>query len=191
MVGVAIWVKFVQPGALAALDAVAGHADVVGGGAPGQVDLAARRRGRRQACRARRAGSCRRSRADRGRLVGLDLRGRERHVVDADVVDQAGEELAVDAVAADLQRVGRRRDRARVRRRSRPASRSHTGAASSRRRSRSGTPRCSPGAPRCRTRPRTLPPAISPAVRERAVRRARLEVVVVVALVDHIPPAAD
>ena len=56
-------------------------------------------------------GSCRDLR-DRGALVGLDLGGGEGDVVDADVVDQAGEELAVETVPADLQRVRRGGDRA-------------------------------------------------------------------------------
>ena len=53
------------------------------------------------------AGGC-----DRGCHVGLDLGLGEGGVVDADVVDQAAEVLAVDRVAADRERVGGAGDRA-------------------------------------------------------------------------------
>ena len=46
----------------------------------------------------------RRRRIDCSRHVGLDLRLSERGVVHADVVDETGEVLTVDAVSADLKR---------------------------------------------------------------------------------------
>ena len=93
-------------GALAALDLVAGDADVVGRRAPGEVDLA-----RAETAVAVRMPGCGRRMRSGGRClspassVGLDLVGGERDVVDADLVDQPREVLAVDAVAADLQRI--------------------------------------------------------------------------------------
>ena len=47
----------------------------------------------------------------RGVHIGLDFGGAQRAVVDPDLVDQAAEELAPDAVAADAQRAGRGFDR--------------------------------------------------------------------------------
>ena len=87
--------------ALAAFELVAADADVVARGPPGEVDLAAADRGRRQRPRLRRRLRVR-TVVHRRRLIGLDLGGGERDVVDADLVDQAGEELPIDAVATDL-----------------------------------------------------------------------------------------
>ena len=55
----AIWAKFVQPAPWQRSTLVAGDADVVGGGTPRQVDLAARDGGRGQCPRLRRRGRVR------------------------------------------------------------------------------------------------------------------------------------
>src|SRR5262249_1557703 len=96
-------------GALAAPDLVVGDADVVGRGAPAEVALARAGRVHGQ-CAGRRVLRD----ADPGVHVGLDRRGREGEVVDADVVDQAVEELAVERVAAERERAGRAGDGAGV-----------------------------------------------------------------------------
>src|SRR6185312_166428 len=62
-------------GALAAFDLVAGDADVVGRGRPGQVDLGARDGVRGQRRRRRRRRRVRTGLVDRRRLIRLDLRG--------------------------------------------------------------------------------------------------------------------
>ncbi len=101
-----------EAGDRAPMDVVAGDADVVRRGSPGERDLAETARGGQGP---RRTGRNRVGIADRGRHVGLDLGGAERPVVDADLVDQPVEPLAPDRVAADLQRRGRRQDRPRAR----------------------------------------------------------------------------
>src|SRR6185436_15281481 len=87
-----------------AVAAVAGDADVVAGGVPAERDLrlglaagdeTAGRGGRLRVGRRRR-------RATDGRVhVGLELGRRESTVVDAKIVDLAGEPLGPDGVAAD------------------------------------------------------------------------------------------
>ena len=89
-----------------AVEVVAHDADVVGGSAPAEAG------------RAERAGCAERpwrtrglavGRGDRGRHVGGDLARAQGAVVDPQLVDQAAEVLAPDAVAADAERRARRR----------------------------------------------------------------------------------
>ena len=173
--------------ALAALDPVAGHADVVGRRAPAQVDR--RAAGSRRGQRSRRRGYLRVTRADGRRHVGLDLRRGQRDVVDPHLVDQPAEELPVDVVAADLQRVRRRRDRARLRR-ARDLRPVHE---QPHRRAVVGHRQVRPRARRQLRRPEGLRIAAADdraAGRLAGRGRGRFQVVVVVSLVDHVAPRA-
>ena len=174
-------------GTAAALELVAGDADGVGRGAPGEVDLAGRDRGRGQRARLRGRCGVGAGRADGGGLVGLDLGGGERDVVDADVVDHPGEVLAVDVVAADRERVGGGGDRAGVGGRCDLGAvdvETDVGAVV-------GLGQERPGRGRQRRAAERVPVAAAcdhARVGLGRVGRARLQVVVVVGLVDHIAP---
>ena len=117
----------------------------------------------------------------------LDLGGAKRRVVDADVVDQAGEELAIEAVAADLQRVGGGRDRSGV------GGRRDLGAVDiqAHRRPVIGLGKERPDIGRqlgCTERVGVRAARDQPRVRPRRVARGCRQVEVVVALVDHVAP---
>ena len=126
-------------------------------------------------------------RVNGGALVGLDLRGAQRDVVDAHVVDQPREELPVKTVPADLQRIRRGRNRTRVRRRRhlRPIhiqTQRRPVICLGQERPRVGRKLASAEGIRvaaARDQPR---------IRLRRVRRRRLQIEVVIGLVDHIPP---
>ena len=98
-------VKSVQLRALAALDPIFGDADIVGGGAPAEVHPSRRSRSRQRPGLPRRGAVGRCAGGDRCRHVGLDLGGAAGDVVDREPRRSAREVLAVDAVAADLERV--------------------------------------------------------------------------------------
>ena len=172
--------------ALAAPDLVAGDADVVGCGTPGEVDLVRPLDGTGERSRSRRRLRIARA-ADRCRHVGLDRRGRERDVVDANFVNQALEELSVDAVAADLELIRRGRDRPRLRLRTGERAvdvEAEVRAVVGEREERPCVGGERGGPKDFRIAAAKGAPAGGPA----ALLRGRLEVVVVVPFVDHVAP---
>ena len=89
---------------MAALDAVTGHSDVVGGGGPAEIDLGRAHRGGRHAGDITGWCGIRSLCPDRRIHIREDLRRREGAVVDAHFVDQPWEELAAVGVPTDAQR---------------------------------------------------------------------------------------